>query len=213
VTSKDKWISPNEASDMVFTDPQGPMDDFSFGLLRRQLRGKPNSVTTFARAKLQPRRPDDTDRIASALWPITAAAWAVVLAPGVSDDLAMPELLFPRYEAELIAWEKVMLISVTLRFPDAASRHDIVDQVRTFATLRLARARGLTSMIVLHMPGEMASANAPHCHIVTLAREHRPYGFGAYAADLIVNEGQTILFEEWIRFQRSWATGTLGEDA
>lgn len=97
------WLSPNSLQDMLIHDPMGQSHpDFSFGILKRELRGRKNSAADFARGKLQPRRPN-LDEIAqvSVLWPVTAADWKVILAPGVSDDYASPELLFNRFEAQV----------------------------------------------------------------------------------------------------------------
>jgi hypothetical protein len=198
------WMSPSEAVDMLFLDPDGPMENFSFGILRRELRGKPNDLVAFAQAKLQPVRPtvvpDDAD------WPVTAAAWSLLLAPGVPDEQARPAILFPRYRDELLEREKAMLVTVTLRFPDTGFRHEMMEEARSFAVDRLVRARRLSTLVVLHVPGAAGSANMPHVHLVALAREHHGWGFGPYVRPVTSRGAQTLLFEEWQAHRENWRT-------
>lgn len=198
------WLSPSDTANMVFLDPAGPMENFSFGVLRRELRGKTNDPALYARAKLQPMRPDPVVA-ADGSWPVTAAAAAVLIAPGVADADAQPQRLFPLYRDSLLPGEKAMLISLTLRFADPIFRHEMMEEARAFALERLVRARRLSTLVSLHVPGEAGSGNLPHAHLVALVREHHAWGFGAYVREVYDKAAQALLFEEWTAHRRRWA--------
>lgn len=162
------WLSPSELQDMLIHDPLGQTDpDFSYGILKAKLRGRKNSAVEFARGKLQPRRPTSEEvEKAGVLWPITAADWKVILAPGVSDDLAAPELLFGRFEAEVSERARSLLVCTTLRFPAATNRHEALMDGLMLGNL-LAREFSLTSLLVQHIPALSGSANPMHLHLLT----------------------------------------------
>lgn len=206
MSPRPQWISPAKTMDMMFTDPLGPMDGFSFGLLRKSMRGVPNSVAGFAFAKLNPREPEAVEPGTCGLWPLTAADAAVALAPGVADVWSDPALLFTRYESELLPAETGALLVLTLRFSIDHTRHDMFDMGYAFALERLARARRLSTLVVLHIPGEAVSRSLPHVHLVTLARTHSASGFGAYDEEVFCDAGQKLLFDEWQAFAERWST-------
>lgn len=191
---------------MMFTDPLGPMEGFSFGLLRKSMRGVPNSVAGFAFAKLNPREPGALEPGTRGLWPATAADAAVALAPGVADVWRDPALLFTRYESELLPGETGALLVLTLRFSLDHTRHDMFDMGYAFALERLARARRLSTLVVLHVPGDAVSRSLPHVHLVALARTHAASGFGAYDEEVFCDAGQKVLFAEWQAFCQRWAS-------
>lgn len=199
------WISPAQAMDMMFTDPLGPMDGFSFGLLRTSMRGVPNNVAGFAYAKLNPCKPEADAAATRGLWPCTAADAAVALAPGVADVWNDPALLFTRYGSELLPYETGALLILTLRFSLDHTRHDMFDLGYAFALERLARGRRLSTMVVLHVPGESVSRSLPHVHLVSLARTHSASGFGAYDEEVFCDAGQKVLFDEWQAFSHRWS--------
>lgn len=203
-----QWISPAKTMDMMFTDPLGPMDGFSFGLLRTSMRGVPNSVAGFAFGKLNPREPEAAEPATRGLWPSTAADAALALAPGVADVWRDPALLFTRYENELLLDETGALLVLTLRFSLDHTRHDMFDAGYAFALERLARARRLSTLVVLHVPGDAVSRSLPHIHLVALARAHSASGFGAYAEDVFCDAGQKLLFDEWTAFSKRWSTAS-----
>lgn len=206
MSPRPQWISPAKTMDMMFTDPLGPMEGFSFGLLRRSMRGVPNSVAGFAFAKLNPREPEAVEPGTRGLWPSTAADAAVALAPGVADVWSDPALLFNRYENELLPSETGALLVLTLRFSIDHTRHDMFDMGYAFALERLARVRRLSTLVVLHIPGEAVSRSLPHVHLVTLARTHSASGFGAYDEEVFCDAGQKLLFDEWQAFAERWST-------
>lgn len=198
------WLSPSETADMVFIDPQGGLENFSFGILRRQLRGQPNDLVLYARAKLQPVRPDPVVA-GDGSWPVTAAAATLLVPPGIPDAQAVPECLYPVYRASLLPNEPAQLVSLTLRFPEPRFRHEMLEEARAFALDRLVRARRLSSLVALHVPGENGSGNLPHVHIVAIVRAHHAWGFGAYARDVIDKAAQLRLYAEWREHRQRWA--------
>lgn len=204
MSARPDWISPAEVMNMMFNDPLGHMEDFSFAMLRTSMRGKPTSAAALAFAKLNPRQPAAADEPAAGGWPITAAKSAMALAPGVADDWEDPAALFTRYEAGLLAAESASLIVLTLRFSLDHTRHDMFDMGHAFAMERLARARRLSTLVVLHVPGEADSHSPPHLHLIALARAHSASGFGPYASDIFCDAGQQILCDEWRAFAKRW---------
>ncbi|NNM78615.1 hypothetical protein HJG53_17135 [Sphingomonas sp. ID1715] len=200
------WISPSVVMDMMFNDPLGSMEDFSFSMLRTSMRGKPTSAAALAFAKLNPREPVQADEPVAGSWPATTAMSGLALAPGVADEWADPAILFTRYEAGLLAAESASLIVLTLRFSLDHTRHDMFDMGHAFATERLARARRLSTLVVLHVPGESDSRSLPHVHLIALARAHSASGFGPYANDIFCDAGQQVLSDEWRAFAKRWNT-------
>ncbi len=202
--SDNAWLSPSETANMVFLDPAGAMENFSFGVLRRELRGTPNDLLLFARAKVQPIRPDPVVA-PDGSWPVTAAAATLLPAPGVPDALSEPQQLFPLYRDTLLIGEKAMLLSLTLRFSEPRFRHEMMEEARAFALDRLVRARKLSTLVALHVPGENGSGNLPHAHLVALVREHHAWGFGSYVREVCDRDAQALLFEEWTQHRKRWA--------
>jgi hypothetical protein len=205
--AKTKWISPSAAMDMVFDDPMGPMEDFSFALLRKRSKGHDNTTEAFARAKLQPREPRASDARPEGEWPVTATDHELVLAPRVPDDWSTVETLFKRYDSKVAPRQKLLAVVLTLRFPGDLMRHDMMSVARGFTTERLAKARRLTSLLALHLPGEELSSRDPHIHVLTLARAHHPNGFRAECPDLLREDAQQVLFDEWREFKGRWEAG------
>lgn len=198
------WLSPSETADMVFIDPEGAFENFSFGILRRQLRGKLNDPVLYARAKLQPVRPDPVVA-ADGSWPVTAAAATLLVPAGVPDAHAVPQCLYPLYSQNLLKDEAAQLVSLTLRFPEPRFRHEMMEEARAFALDRFVRARRLSTLVTLHLPGENGSGNLPHAHLVAVVREHHAWGFGAYVRTVTDKQAQARLFEEWREHRQRWS--------
>lgn len=199
----DMWISPTEAMKRVFANP-AKIPNFGFAVVRRTYAGYANTAPDYARAKLQPRRPEAAGVIADGDWPVTAAEHDLLLPSGVSDDYRRPGLLFARYQQGLLADRPELLLSLTLHFERPLPRHDMMEAGRAFAMEHLVRKRRLSTLLVLHLPGEVASENRPHIHLLSLARQHWPSGWGSYATDILCDDGQHILYAEWSRFWADW---------
>jgi hypothetical protein len=200
----ESWISPTMAMDMVYDDPAGGNEDFGFALLRREAKGRPNSVFDLARAKLQPREPT-TQEVKAATLPITTAAHRLVLAPGVgeADDIGA---FFTGYDADTPRRLKLLAVLMTMRFDHDVMVHDMMSAVGSYAEMILARQHRLSSLVVCHRPGEGLSARAPHAHVLCLSRTHRPGGFAEQNA-LFKGDANNLhlnFMEEWRSFRTAW---------
>ncbi|WP_294240146.1 hypothetical protein [Sphingomonas yabuuchiae] len=198
------WISPSDADDMVYDDPLGSTPDFGFALLRKTAKGKENRVADLARAKLQPSKPADKDWLADGLWPITCASHRIVTAPGVAVEPGALEEIFQGYDAKVQAHQKLLAVVLTMRFPHSWQPADILSLVGTYALEKLALQRRLTSMTVVHMPGDELSARRPHAHVVCLSRVHRSSGWGEVHPELTARNAQLDFQQEWEAFYDIW---------
>lgn len=203
--TKQDWISPSAAMDMVYDDPMGKMDGFGFALLRPRAKDKANSVADLARAKLQPRCPDDR-KSATGAWPVTASDWRLVLAPGTPDVTGGIERWLADYDAAIHSRQKLLAAVLTFRFSADMMLHDMMSVANAYAERKLARERRLSSLLVLHAPGDELSARDPHVHALVLARTHRPCGWGAPHPDL-TEEAQLLFHDEWTAFRADWEKG------
>ena len=199
------WISPAEADGMVYDDPDGSSADFGFALMRPKAKGKQNLTADLARAKLQPSRPADADWQADGLWPITCTTSRVVPAPGVPLEPDALEAIFHGYDARIKPHQRLLAVVLTMRMDHDWQPADILSLVGGYALERLALERRLTSMTVVHMPGDELSARRPHAHIVVLARVHRASGWGALHPDLTAKNAQAAFQAEWEAYRDTWA--------
>jgi hypothetical protein len=198
------WISPSDADDMLYDDPMGSMPDFGYALLRKTAKGKTNLVADLARAKLQPSKPNDRDWLADGLWPITCASHRIFTAPGVAVEPGMLESIFHEYDAKARAHQKLLAVVLTYRFPHSWQPADILSLVGMYVLEKLALQRRLTSMTVVHMPGDELSARRPHAHVVCLSRVHRSSGWGEVHPDLTARNAQLDFRQEWEAFYDVW---------
>lgn len=198
------WISPSDADDMLYDDPMGSMPDFGYALLRKTAKGKQNCVADLARAKLQPSKPADKNWLADGLWPITCASYRIVTAPDVAVEPGALEHIFHDYDAKAKAHQKLLAIVLTMRFPHRWQPADILSLVGTYTLEKLALQRRLTSMTVVHMPGDELSARRPHAHVICMARVHRSSGWGEVHPDLVAKTAQTQFQQEWEQFYDIW---------
>ena len=83
--------------------------------------------------------------------------------------------------------------------PNLCLAHHLVSKVEKTGRLRL------TSLTVVHMPGDELSARRPHAHCVVLARVHRASGWGELHRDLVANDAQAAFDSEWSAFRDEWA--------
>lgn len=207
MSAKLQWTSPAAAMDMVYDDPMGSMEGFSYALLRKRAKGKANTAATLARAKLQPREPKSL--VTAGKWTVTAASHTLVLAPRVADEWNDVETLFGRYDECVTDRQKLLAAVITLRFANDSMGHDMVAAASSFAVERLANARRLSSLLALHLPGAELSARGPHVHLVVLSRAHYPSGFGAECVDLLREDAQELLSKEWSAFKARWEASIL----
>lgn len=198
------WISPADADDMVFDDPMGSPPDFGFALLRAAAKGKRNATAHLARAKLQPSKPDDAAWGSDGFWPITCTTSRLVPAPGVAIEPDALETVFAGYDARVKPHQKLLATVLTMRFDHGWQPADILSIVGAYALRHLALERRLTSLTVVHMPGDELSARRPHAHCVALARVHRASGWGELHRDLVAKDAQMTFQTEWEAFRDEW---------
>ncbi|KZE16079.1 MULTISPECIES: hypothetical protein [Sphingomonas] len=198
------WISPSDADDMLYDDPMGSLPDFGYALLRKSAKRKQNRVADLARAKLQPSKPNDRDWLADGLWPITCASHRIFTAPGVAVEPGVLEGIFHDYDTKAKAHQKLLAVVLTYRFPHSWQPADILSLVGKYALEKLALQRRLTSMTVVHMPGDELSARRPHAHVVCMARVHRSSGWGEVHPDLVAKTAQARFQQEWEDFYDVW---------
>ena len=199
------WISPAAADDMLFDDPLGSSPDFGFALMRPKAKRKRNTTADLARAKLQPSKPDDAAWGPDGLWPITCTTSRLVPAPGVAIEPDALEVVFAGYDARVKPHQKLLAVVLTMRFGHDWQPADILSMVGAYALRHLALKRRLTSLTVVHMPGDELSARRPHAHCVALARVHRASGWGELHRDLVVKDAQVNFQAEWETFRDEWA--------
>jgi hypothetical protein len=199
------WISPAAADDMLFDDPLGSSPEFGFALMRPKAKGKRNTTADLARAKLQPSKPEYAAWGSDGLWPITCTTSRLVLAPGVAIEPDALEAVFEGYDARIKPHQKLLATVLTMRFDHGWQAADILSLVGAYALRHLALERRLTSLTVVHMPGDELSARRPHAHCVTLARVHRASGWGELHRDLVVKDAQAAFQTEWEAFYDEWA--------
>jgi hypothetical protein len=196
------WISPAGAMAMVYDDPAGYATDFGFALLRR-----PHKVLDLARAKLQPREPTIKEVKAAAL-PITASAHRLVLAPLVHEPKSIEDF-FAGYDEAVLARQKLLAVVLTMRFEPDSMVHDVLSAVSSYAELILAQQRRVSSLVVVHRPGEAGSPRAVHAHILAPVLTHRPGGYCEVNACFQGDTAKlhTAFLEEWRTFRSAWDRG------
>lgn len=189
--------------DWLFDNPLGSYPDFVFGILKQSYGGHRNNVLEFATRKLRPveGRGGDGKPDPEA---ITAHRFGAVLpedAPDVFDDIF--ELL-PAIQEAALPHEPALLIYVTLSFSETRRLHTGWEEARAFALEAFAHARQLPVALVQHAPGRVGSNNPPHVHLLVSPRRLTGMDFAGYAVDISCDEGQKLIYDEWLAFRRKW---------
>lgn len=180
---------------------------FVFGVLRKEFRGfTDNDVISFILKKLRPvvgldasGRPDPSL--------ITAWRHGAVLPPEAPDSWDDPLVLAEAMAGSVLPHHTSLLVYVTIAFPEARRLHEVWEMARAFA-LDIARARGTPIIIVQHAPSEMGSGqHPPHVHLLIACRAASSLGgnWGAVDAELICDDGESVLHAEWQAFRERWA--------
>lgn len=182
----------------LFLNPEGPTaSGLVFGVLRKTYAGRTNSAVEFAYRKCHVgRRGASVDPM---IWAPTCEQHEVLL-PGRGDDaLADPRLLLEQMDACAIEREKALLVYLTLPLSDVDRLHLGWERARSFVREHLARARDLATLLVLHTPGRVGSANPFHAHALVVPRRLTGLGLsqGVYDEELIHDGGQGIMDALW----------------
>ena len=195
------WMSPKEASERVFDVPTG-RTNFRYAMLRRHRNGHANTLAQLLQAKLQPREPTGYERAAAEGWAVTARAHALVRARGAPDVQAL-EQLAEDFDGRTVGDQKLLAAVITILFPDMMlTGHELMQMGSTFCALHVAPRR-LTSVAVLHVPGDVTSLRPPHLHLVVFARAQGLLGWGVVHPDL-AEERHTMWTAEWDGFLERW---------
>lgn len=173
-----------------------------FGVVRSVLAGVTMSALLAVFRRLFPvAKPADAEKP----WPKpTCYRHDVLLPPGTSDDYLDPEVLCRAYAAQGFEGLKDLVVITTVRFPETETAppklklHEAWELARSFAYQRLTLDRNLAVVIAMHLPRRAAQRDlAPHCHIMALARELGPTGFGNFIRPLAADAGRQLMDEEW----------------
>ncbi len=196
------WIAPGEAADRVYDVRADDAAGLGFALLRPRRGGLDNSVTQLAFAKLNPVEPTDTSLRTRYGWPTTARDHRLVLAPGVADPVSLERLLSD-YDAATAGHQRLIAAVLTVKFDRDRPLHEQFDQLVAFAMMHVALDRRLTSLAVLHAPGDQLAGEAPHGHLLILARVHQASGWQGVHPELAESE-HAAWADEWTRFGEGW---------
>lgn len=82
--------------------------------------------------------------------------------------------------------------------------HDLLDMASAYAAVHLAGGRRLSTMAVLHVPGDGLSTARQHVHLCVLARQHLPSGWAGEHPDL-VDTAHQLWADEISAFRTGWS--------
>lgn len=128
----------------------------------------------------------------------------IITAPGAAVEPGALEEIFRGYDAKVKPHQKLLAVVLTMRFPHSWQPADILSLVGMYALDKLALQRRLTSMTVVHMPGDELSARRPHAHICCLARVQHASGWAQVHPDLTAKAAQLDFQREWEAFYDVW---------
>ncbi|QDP20445.1 hypothetical protein [Sphingomonas xanthus] len=189
--------------DWLYDNPLGGYPNFTFGVLEQSYRGYPNTPSEFALRKLRP--VGGLDHAGSFdEKTFTAYRYGSVLPDDAPDNLDAAVPLIRAMDFSLCSSHPAALIYATLDFPDTRRLHHAWEESRAFAYHQLAQKRHLPVLVVEHRPGDAGSDNPVHCHLLIGARKLDGTGFRGFADDLLTDQGQRILYDEWIGFRSRW---------
>ncbi len=189
--------------DWLYDNPLGTFPNFVFGILRQSYRGFPNSAVEFGGRKLRPIEGRNAEG-ALDVTALTAYRVGTVLprdAPDAFDDAGA---LLQALDRAACPQEQALLVYLTLSFPEATRLHHCWEEARAFCYAAFARQRQLPVVLCQHRPGEVGSSNPVHLHLLVSPRRIDGTGFRGYATDLLCEEAQQLIFDEWLAFRSSW---------
>lgn len=179
------------------TDP-----NIVFGVIRATLGGSATTASMAVFRRLFPvAQPSDPEKP----WPQpTCFKWDVLLPPWASADYLDPQTLCRAYAAQ--GWDGVkdLVVIASFRLPETVSEPPTMslptgyEIVRSLAYQKLALDRKLATILAMHVPGRAGSDGLPpHVHVMALARELGPAGFGSFVRPLATDAGRNIIESEW----------------
>jgi hypothetical protein len=191
--------------DWLFDNPLGASDHFNFGVLKQSYRGYKNSACLFGYHKLNP---VPVGRSSEGGSPAGFSSYkSGVVLPSDADDALDGEVdLLIAIEESACCHDPSLLLYLTLSFPGATRLHHCWRVSYAFADQAFAQKRQLPVVLVQHRPGAVGSGNPAHVHLLVGPRQLDGTGFRGYAHDILCDEGQQILFDEWTAFRATWAS-------
>ena len=181
-----------------------PGDDpnLIFGVIRATLAGADNTATEAIMKRLFPvARPADS----TGSWPKpTCYRHDVTLPPWANSDYQDPQTLCRAYGAQAWAGIKDLMLILSFRFPETVSTppmlslHSAFERVRGYAHEKLSIERSIACVFAMHVPGRAGlDGLPPHVHVMGLARQLGPAGFGPFVRPLTTDAGRAIIEREW----------------
>ncbi|WP_265564098.1 hypothetical protein [Sphingomicrobium arenosum] len=177
----------------------GETEHLSFGVA--QAGGERSlTATRFVGKRLFPVSPPDDW---GAEWPHPTCLRADVLLPaGAGDDCWETRQLCEAYDRQGFGGLRDLVIITTVRFPDidgvASSMrlHAAWEDARGFAR-SLVDNYGAPLVMVMHVPARAGRPGHPHVHLMMLARELLPSGFGKFVRALLSENGRDEIDKAW----------------
>jgi hypothetical protein len=191
---------PANPMEWLFDNPLGANENFTFAVLKKTYGGHKNSACLFGFHKLNPLglQRDENGVPAKEFGCYKSD---VVLPIDADDAMDSEAELLIAIEESATRFNPALLIYLTLSFPNATRMHHCWKEGMAFAAEAFARKRRLPVVIIQHRPGAAGSSNPVHLHLLVGPRQLDGTGFRGYADDILGDEGQQILFGEWMAFR------------
>jgi hypothetical protein len=185
-------------SPSMYINPAGDTPGFSYGVLRREYRGEPCSLSAseFVRRKLYPiEAPPKGD------WtrPFTCSRFDVLLPPSGSDEYMAPQRLMEAYERNLLPWRKGLVCAIKVLQPLSEPLQSSYERIRA-AARKASLKRNLPVVLCAHAPflaGVDVRLRQPHVHVILLASELSLLGWGPPNDEVTSDAGHLVLYHEF----------------
>lgn len=183
-----KWNGFESYSSAMFMLPE--IGGMGFGVLRREYKLKRNTLDGWLLPKLH--------LDAGASTRVTGVRSDVLLPVWAPDMLLDPVALCQGFEREAGALQKDLALHLELRIDGRQPLHQWWEAARDFARGALVDDLHLPVVLVLHRPANSGfrEANAPHIHVMALARELDARGFGR-STDAACDHAHAAFAERW----------------
>ena len=172
----------------------GRWEDFHYGQLRRDGRGKQVTTTGYLREKLRwPSASLDAAPLAR-----DVVANSLVLPPAAPDVFSRSAQVWALVDDDRDAWQhdRHLLVSVSLWYPGCRTAH-LAHRISVMFAQGLADDLGVAAQIVLHDPSRISHAGDVHAHVVITANEVRSGGRGMFVRKLLNDDAQRLLWDRW----------------